>query len=267
MKTLVIPDIHQRVNNVKSILEEEKDYDEVVFLGDWFDSFYEPPHVASFEETCKYLKYLVTEHPNKDKFIFLLGNHDVQYIYTNNKSSQISIETPTHYYCSGFSKNKAKTFRKVFFDNNFKDEFFKKNFKLAYRTQNWTISHAGVNECHIPFNKDIDYLVDVMAQEAWQDFRHTSHKHNWIMSSAGWARGGTCRVGGLLWQDWRHEFKVSQILGKQIVGHTEIPAPAVLGEGTDIESWNIDTKQDYGIIIDGKFITKNYKLKSGSSSV
>lgn len=39
MKTLIIPDVHQRVDSVKSIFKNEKDYDEVVFLGDWFDSF------------------------------------------------------------------------------------------------------------------------------------------------------------------------------------------------------------------------------------
>jgi predicted phosphodiesterase len=61
MKTLVIPDVHQRVNSVKWILENEKDYDEVVFLGDWFDSFFDPPKVAGFEETCEYLKHLVLE--------------------------------------------------------------------------------------------------------------------------------------------------------------------------------------------------------------
>jgi len=58
MKTIVIGDIHQRVDAVKSILKAETDYDEVVFLGDWFDSFYEPPKVAGMEETAEYLRSL-----------------------------------------------------------------------------------------------------------------------------------------------------------------------------------------------------------------
>lgn len=248
MKTVVIPDVHQRVDNVRKILEKETDYDEVVFLGDWFDSFYEPPDVASFEDTCEYLKSLIIEHPNKDKFVFLLGNHDVQYIYLNNKDSHSSIEMPTHYYCSGFTKNKAKKFRKVFFDNNFKDEFFKKHFKLAHRTQGWTLSHAGVHVSHIPYGKDIDHVVNVMAHEAWQNFRNTSHQYNWLIASVGACRGGRDKVGGVLWQDWRYEFMTDPMLGKQIVGHTEVYEPAVIGEGTDVESWNIDTKNHYGII-------------------
>lgn len=245
MKTLVIPDIHQRVDNVKKILERETDYDEVVFLGDYFDSFFEPPVVASFQETCEYLKYLVTEHPNKDKFVFLLGNHDVQYIYLNNKDSHSSVAAPTHYYCSGFSKNKAGTFRKVFYDNGLRDKFFIDNFKLIHQTQGWTLSHAGVHECHIPMNKDMKFLVEVMAKEAWKNFRNVGHQYNWLIASAGFCRGGLDRVGGLLWQDWRYEFKTSPMLGKQVVGHTEVPEPAVLGEGTDVECWNIDNKNYY----------------------
>jgi len=253
MKTIVIPDTHQRVNNIKQILEKETDYDEVVFLGDYFDSFFEPPVVASFEDTCEYLKYLVTEHPNREKFVFLLGNHDVQYIYLNNKSSHSSVASPTHYFCSGFSKNKASTFRKVFYDNGLRDEFFINNFKLIHQTQGWTLSHAGVHECHIPMNKDMNHFVNVMAKEAWQSFRNIGHQYNWIIASAGFCRGGMDRVGGLLWQDWRYEFKPEIILGKQIVGHTEVSEPAVIGEGTDLESWNIDTKKNYGIIEEKRF--------------
>jgi predicted phosphodiesterase len=52
MKTIVIPDVHQRVQSVRNILNHEKIYDEVVFLGDWFDSFFEPPKVTAFEETA-----------------------------------------------------------------------------------------------------------------------------------------------------------------------------------------------------------------------
>ena len=130
MKTLVIPDVHQRVDSVKSIFENEKDYDEVVFLGDWFDSFFDPPKVAGFEETCEYLKYLVLEHPNKDKFVFLLGNHDISYIYENKDLSCNRISKTLKYFCSGFTTSKAKKFRHAFFDHGLKDDFFLNILKL-----------------------------------------------------------------------------------------------------------------------------------------
>jgi hypothetical protein len=257
MKTIVIPDVHHRIKNVQNILDVETDYDEVVFLGDWFDSFHEPPIVASFEDTGLYLKHLITEHPNKSKFIFLLGNHDIQYIYCNNNSSHTSIHSPASYYCSGFSKNKAKTFRKVFFDNNLKDQFFIDNFRLVYKTQNWTLSHAGLHASHIPYNKDIDFIINVAAKEAWKNFRNISHQHNWIISAVGLCRGGCDRVGGALWLDWRYEFQPEIVLGKQIVGHTTISAPSVLGQGTDIESWNFDTTKHYCVIDNGVVVPKD----------
>jgi hypothetical protein len=248
MKTIVIPDIHQRINNIRTILEKEQEYDEVVFLGDYFDSFFEPPKVASFEDTCEYLKHLITEHPNKDKFVFLLGNHDLQYIFLNNKDSHSSVTTPLNYYCSGFTKNKASKFRKVFFDNGYKDDFFIKNFKLVHQTQGWTLSHAGIHPSHIPYSKDLDFFVNVMANEAWKNFRHLNHQYNWIMSSAGICRGGLDKVGGIVWHDWRYEFETNPLTGKQIVGHTTISEPACIGKDTNNECWNLDTESHYAIL-------------------
>jgi predicted phosphodiesterase len=110
MKTLVIPDVHQRTQFVRHILNTETNYDEVVFLGDWFDSFYEPPKVTSFEETCEYLRHLVLDHSNKDKFVFLIGNHDLSYIHENKDFSCSRISKTLKYYCSGFTASKAKKF-------------------------------------------------------------------------------------------------------------------------------------------------------------
>ena len=114
MKTLVIPDIHHRTQNVDIALEKHQ-FDEVVFLGDWFDSFCQPPMVNTFEGTCIYLRHLMLEHKDKDKFVFLLGNHDMNYIYLNDRSSMSSPSRTIPYYCSGYTANRSKKFRKIFF--------------------------------------------------------------------------------------------------------------------------------------------------------
>ena len=145
MKTIVIPDVHQRTEFVKKALEE-KNYDEVVFLGDWFDSFFDPPKVTGFEDTCEYLKHLVLEHPNKDKFVFLIGNHDLGYIYENKDFSVHRISKTLKYFCSGFTASKAKKFRHAFFDHGLKDDFFFKHFKIAHQTQGVHIVTRG-NQC------------------------------------------------------------------------------------------------------------------------
>lgn len=270
MKTLVIPDVHQRVNAVRRILIAEPDCDEVVFLGDWFDSFYGPPKVSGFEETCMFLRYLILEHPDKEKFTFLVGNHDLTYIYNNNDRSDKRLSKTIRYYCSGFTTSKAKKFRHTFFDEGFNDAFFLKNFKLAHKTQGFTLSHAGLSERHIPYGKSPDDVIEGILPMVWENFRDLTFAHNWLMSGAGICRGGDCSVGGILWLDWRHEFEASDAIGKQIVGHTTVKLPDCIGMNTSHESWNLDTENDYGIIIDGRLITKpipeentkKYKLSS-----
>ena len=269
MKTLVIPDVHQRVDVVKSILEAEPHYDEVVYLGDWFDSFFDPPKVAGFEDTCEYLKYLILEHPNKDKFVFLLGNHDISYIHENKDFSCNRISKTVRYYCSGFTASKAKKFRHAFFDHGLKDEFFTEHFKIVHRTQGFTLSHAGLSDKHIPYGLTPEDVIEKIIPVVWKNFRDFTRPHNYLISGAGYCRGGDCNVGGLLWQDWNQEFLASESIGKQIVGHTTTREPDCLAMGKPYESWNIDTEKDYGIILDGRFITKRiqeekpkYKLSS-----
>lgn len=256
MKTIVIGDIHQRVDSVKSVLEAEKNYDEVVFLGDWFDSFYDPPKVAGFQETAEYLRYLVMDHPNKSKFVFLVGNHDMSYIYNNKASSMTSIHKSIEFYCSGFSTSKAKKFRKVFYDEGLRDPFFYKNFKIVHQTQGWTLSHAGLHERHIPVGKNADILINEIIPHVWKNFRDFTVPHHWLLSGAGRYRGGECFVGGALWLDWRAEFEASEHIGKQIVGHTTVKQPDCIHMNTSKESWNLDTEKDYGIIIGGMMTTK-----------
>ena len=269
MKSLVIPDVHQRINNVKWILENEKDYDEVVFLGDWFDSFFDPPKVAGFEETCEYLKHLILEHPDKDKFVFLLGNHDLSYIHENKDFSCNKISKTLKYYCSGFTASKAKKFRHAFFDHGLKDEFFTKHFNIVHRTQGFILSHAGLSDKHIPYGLTPDDVIDKIVPVVWKNFRDFTRPHNYLISGAGYCRGGDCNVGGILWQDWNQEFLASEAIGKQIVGHTTTKEPDCLAMNKPYESWNIDTEKDYGIILDGRFTTKRmpeeepkYKLSS-----
>jgi hypothetical protein len=65
------------------------------------------------------------------------------------------------------------------------------------------------------------------------------------------------------------EFNASNIVGKQVVGHTTCREPSVIAMNTDQETWNLDTEKDYGIILDGRLTTKQvpdfppkYKLPS-----
>jgi hypothetical protein len=275
MKTIVIPDVHQRVQSVRNILNTEQIYDEVVFLGDWFDSFFDPPKVTAFEETCEFLRYMVLDHPYRDRFVFLIGNHDLSYIHENKDYSVHRISKTVKYYCSGFTASKAKKFRHQFFDRGLKDEFFTEHFKIVHRTQGFTLSHAGLSDRHIPYGLTPDDLIDKIIPVVWKNFRDFTRPHNYLISGAGYCRGGDCNTGGALWLDWNNEFQCSEAIGKQIVGHTRCKEPECLGMNKPYESWNLDTEKDYGIIIDGRMTTKpipeenlkKYKLSSRVSNL
>lgn len=257
MRTLVIPDVHQRVPNVESALSKEA-FDEVVFLGDWVDSFYEPPQVTSFRNTCKFLRGLMFDHPEKDKFVFLPGNHDVQYIYQNKASSTAGIHAVSAYYCSGFSKVKAKHFRKEFYDKGIRDEHFVKRFKVAHKSQGYLMSHAGVMVEHLAYGETVDRLVDEVLPDVWANFRNLSYSRNYLISDVGHCRYGWAEIGGLLWLDGRREFAASPDIGKQLFGHTTFREPEVYAPGTEYESWCLDTTRHYGVIEDGTLEIKTF---------
>jgi hypothetical protein len=261
MKTLVIPDVHQDLAGVRKIFQIEKSesFDEIIFLGDWFDSFHEPPKVSSFKDTCLFLRDLVWNNKS-NKMVFLVGNHDLAYIYNNKKSGYSSIIPSLTYWCSGVTKNKIGTFRQVFYDKSLKDDWFIDNFKIAHKSQGWIFSHAGMVNRQIPYGHTIDKVIDEVLPDVWANFRNTLHSKNALISAVGTVRGGQDNTGGLLWLDYYSEFFPSADVGKQVFGHSYVPEPTATAFDTEYESWNLDTNlKDYAIIRDGRLTT--YKIR------
>ena len=86
MKHIIISDIHGR-SIWKDILEEEKTFDKVIFLGDYFDSFDIDidTQIKNFQEIVNF------KNENYDKVHLLVGNHDYHYLdFTNSKYSGYS---------------------------------------------------------------------------------------------------------------------------------------------------------------------------------
>ena len=227
---------------MERVLSEHKEFDEAVFLGDWFDT-HGSEESASFSKTCEYLLSLF-EHQNRSKFVFLVGNHDAGYIYLNLRKPH----SDNPYYCSGVTKSKVKQFQRKFAANGIKDEFFQSNFKAAHLTQGFLMTHAGVHTSMVKPEETAEEF-EVRANAAWHEFRNLSFKDNHLIRAAGRARGGYHPYGGVLWLDWHMEFSPHGI-GRQLFGHTSIREAAVEARGTQIESWNIDFP-GYAVITDG----------------
>lgn len=85
MRILCIGDIHGR--SIWKLIEqrEEKDYDKIVFIGDYWDSFNIP-----FKEQCNnFLDICQFKQDNPDKVILLFGNHDYHYLPCATASGEV----------------------------------------------------------------------------------------------------------------------------------------------------------------------------------
>lgn len=115
-KLIIIGDIHGRII-WKKILEKEKNYTKVIFLGDYFDA--RDPNITPIIERDNFEEILKIENS-----IILLGNHDNHY-FPN-----------TYDRCSGFNIE-TKRLISTLLD--------KKKFKICYKYNNFIFTHAGVS--------------------------------------------------------------------------------------------------------------------------
>jgi predicted phosphodiesterase len=257
MTTLVIPDIHQRCDKVDQALQREQ-CDEVVFLGDWLDTREHESKVTQFYKTCLFLRYHMLLPCNERKYVFILGNHDLYYIYNNTEPYTHRVVKRPMYGISGPSKNKIKLFRKCFYSSGVKDTHFLKTFRVAYASNGFVFSHAGIVPEHIPYGKTTQEFIDVVCHEAWMNFRNPGHNYNWVLSQVGKARFGDYHVGGPIWLDGNSEFYAHESIGPQVFGHTVQHEPKSYADINGALSWNIDTGEHYAIIKNGLLTTKTY---------
>lgn len=215
MKTLLIPDIHNKIAIAQQIIDNEP-CDQRVFLGDIYDDFYDS--VTIVEKVANWHKAQLADPKNT----FLFGNHDAAYAFSNNRNL----------YCSGWTLAKS-----VQINNILSADDWSKT-KLTTVVDDWLISHAGV---HLSM---MDDLLQIGSEEIIKQARKGLVPR---LLGAGKARGGYQIVGGVTWLDWDYEFEPTA--EKQIVGHTP---HRKIKQYKQTENFDIDTHlNDYVIITDG----------------
>lgn len=185
MKRLIIPDIHERIDTLTSLLPIMEEADEVIFLGDWFDTFGQ----GRAAETAHFL----AENINTPNWIFLLGNHDCHYFFKH-----------PYFRCSGYSASKQTLIDSVVTAD------VRQRFGISYEADGYLMSHAG-------FTPDTHYLLSEQMHTHALVSAHSGGFHE--IFNAGRARGGRAATGGPTWLDWNQEFEPLPGL-KQIIGHT-----------------------------------------------
>jgi predicted phosphodiesterase len=221
-KILVIPDTHGKIKWFDLILSF-KNFDKIIFLGDYFDSFDESieNQITGFFKVVELIK------SNPEKYIALLGNHDMQYLKPEFMNYPIQ--------CSGFQTNQNFRIYSLLKENL-------KLFKIAHQenldSKTVLFSHAGVTtslikEClrikinkpyediidEFMINKNIAGLLNFCLIELNLEYLH------WC----GKSRGGNNKFSGPFWcglKELENDCIQNSYLDfVQVVGHTRIETP------------------------------------------
>jgi len=193
MKTLIIPDMHNKTAEAEHIIQKENP-DRTVFLGDYFDSYGEGIEFA--HETAMWLR---SSLQNLDR-VHLIGNHDLSYM-----SNGV-------FPCSGFNNFKMWAIGRVLA----KEDWNRMTFHIW--VGDWLCTHAGVSRQffdHYSSGRDIRTFMKEEELKATKSIPSGSY-HPFFHCTE--ARGGSDKYSGILWCDY-DEFE--DILGiRQIFGHT-----------------------------------------------
>lgn len=214
--SLIIGDLHGNLAKARAFLDFRPD-EEHVCIGDYVDSFREPP-----ERQLECLRLMI-----ESEAVLLWGNHDIHY-----------LPNPP-WICSGFQAAMAPGFSAIF------NEALKcGRMKASHAAGDWLCTHAGVHP---------DLVTQKMGtQEGATLLNHLFARQ--LQAGSGPllnispARGGTSPFGGIFWFDpFREKVEPSDLVGKQLFGHTELKEPHVTERWVCIDttnaprSWVFDT--------------------------
>ncbi|EDY82145.1 hypothetical protein VDG1235_1765 [Verrucomicrobiia bacterium DG1235] len=237
---LVIPDVHQHIRWVDAILEKEATSAErIVFLGDYFDAKHQA--AASPAETARYISSLSKAYP-KNRFSFLVGNHDLAYLYDFQNLRGKSPVMPNPYSCSNYMLEESPSISK-----NLSPAFVASLEPFTFAS-GYLLSHAGL---HLSFyetasNPKDEKPLDSLYRKLKAELKRLPKTRMPELAAVGFVREGRDPVGGLTWQDWHREFE-DDLPWPQIVGHTILAETQSKGR-----SWNLDTRSgNYAILSPG----------------
>ncbi|HEX4772749.1 MAG TPA: metallophosphoesterase family protein [Bryobacteraceae bacterium] len=195
-RTLIIPDIHNKVRQVDAILDRlrrQHSFDRVICLGDYFDKSSDTVEEAQI--TAQWLKRNIED----TDYIFLLGNHDLHYL-----SDHPSFRS------SGYTQDKARAINRILTAEHWS------RCHLHAWVDGWLVTHAGWNtEFGDWENGSLRHGIDARIQQARLAIMQQGSDP---LLLAGRSRGGDQNSGGILWQDMSEAQPITGL--RQIVGHT-----------------------------------------------
>lgn len=244
MKHLIIPDIHDKIDRARRIIDREP-HDRRAFLGDFFDDF--PTGAKAAAKTAAFVK----EQLDDEKVDVLLGNHDLSYGWGN---------AVNDFACSGFTKSKWRAIHEVLKWDDWKK--FKLHLWIPGVRRPWLLTHAGYDFHFLQDGQELVSTVDARCEFALRSLHSPNPFERGVghtILGAGTERGGRQHRGGVLWCDWS---KFEPPPGAdQLVGHT--PGRDVrVNDFPEAIAVCIDTGlRHYAVIDDGMLFVKDAPLE------
>lgn len=204
---LIIGDLHGNLAKARTFLDFSPG-EEHVCIGDYVDSFIEPP-----ERQLACLQLLVESNA-----VLLWGNHDIHY-----------LPNPP-WRCSGFQALMASSFGAIF------GKALKSGrLRAAHSCDGWLCTHAGVHPELIRRKMEPEDAAELLNEM----FSGQLEAGCGPLLNISPARGGGGLFGGIFWFDtFREQVEPSTLVGKQIFGHTELKEPHVTANWACIDTTN-----------------------------
>ena len=250
-KTIYIGDIHG-LDIWDEIVTKHDDADNIVFIGDYFDSF-DIPAIHQLDNVKKIVEFKKKRELDTSKKVYLLiGNHDIHY-WPGIKGRGST---------SGFQETMSFQYEHFFRDN-------RDNFQISVLIGNRLCTHAGVSN---DFLKSVGFWkMDNTDESIISDYLNDLflYKPNEFTFDGSYGRNNTgIDPNGYGDDDWQSPIWIRprslQRVNKntdlkknyiQIVGHTQQDHIDIKGKTTGGKYYYIDTlpSGEYLIDVDGEF--------------
>lgn len=205
MKIVVIGDIHGR-DIWNKIVNDNKDADKIVILGDYLDSY----TINTDAQILNLYDLILFKRKQKDRLILLLGNHDFHYVYNWLNRNGMN---PSYEKYSGYSRRTMEQSGELFAEC-----LKRKEILLSWQYENLLFSHAGFST---------PWLQEVAKTQNPGNLDWSSYSIEELLKYFGFSLAdlndmyGTNKYQGPLWirPNTLTEYLPEGYI--QIVGHTE----------------------------------------------
>ena len=246
IKYIVIPDVHGRDFWRDVVSEYIADNDiKFIFLGDYLDPYDYEEIDNEYQGLLDIIEY---KKSYPDRFVLLLGNHDLHYLTNEGRGSRWDYFN---------SKRNEETFR-----NNL--NLFAMTHSEEINGKKFLFSHAGIlpgwlykNASY--FNLETPEDLSEFKINDWTDIPdfnimlHSNDFRNKLFNSIGdvsYYRGGGSQFGSIVWADYhehlRQEDRIPGII--QVFGHTQQEKDPI---NIDNEAFCLDCRRAFCIDVEG----------------